>query len=782
VRFPLDALWASPAIDAVGIDYYAPLADWRDQAQHVDSQIAASTYDPAYLVGNLNGGEGFDWYYAGDVARATQTRSPITDGLGKPWTFRVKDLWNWWAQPHVERIGGAELTMPTAWVPQSKPIWITEVGCPAVDKGANQPSVFPDPKSSENLAPYFSNGARDDLMQRRYLEAFLGAFDPAFGADDARNPVSPVYGGRMIDVSAIHLWTWDARPYPLFPAAEEIWSDGPNWQTGHWLTGRLGGAPLDALVAKILDDADVADIDSSALRDICEGYVVDRPMTPRAMIDPLAMAYAFDASSADGTLRFVQRGGAPVAEFDEDDLVLPDQGAPVRLTRAQETELPREVSLGFTDAAMDYRRSAVTSRRLVGGANRTVRSDLAVVSSDAAATRRADIWLQDLWAGRESIEFGVGMDRLALAPGDVVAVTVEGRRRLFEIGGMVDTQSRRVTARSIDPDVFNVPLSLPRRVVPALPPALGPVHALALDLPTLDATQPSVLTWLAVFANPWPGSVIVWRSADGAGYQPMLAAAAPATMGETLDALPRGAAACWNAGASLRVRLYGGALTSKTDARVLEGANAAAIRNLSGAWEIVQFAGADLIAPNTYRLSRLLRGQAGSEHAIVDELPAGAPFVVLDEHLLPLARGRDALERTLDLRIVASNRSHDDAAALVLTVTPGPTALRPLSPVHIKAVRQSDGIHLSWIRRTRIDGDGWAAEVPLGEDVEAYRLDILSGATVVRSIACATPAALYAGADEVADFGAPQTSLRVRVAQISSAVGAGFPTELTLAL
>ena len=47
-------------------------------------------------------------------------------------------------------------------------------------------------------------------------------------------------------------------------------------------------------------------------------------MTPRAMIDPLAMAYAFDASAADGTLRFVQRGGAPVADMDEDDLVLPN--------------------------------------------------------------------------------------------------------------------------------------------------------------------------------------------------------------------------------------------------------------------------------------------------------------------------------------------------------------------------------------------------------------------------------------------------------------------------
>ena len=67
-------------------------------------------------------------------------------------------------------------------MPQGKPIWFTEIGCPAVDKGANQPSVFPDPKSSEAGLPYFSNGTRDDLIQRRYLEAVLGAFDPAFGA------------------------------------------------------------------------------------------------------------------------------------------------------------------------------------------------------------------------------------------------------------------------------------------------------------------------------------------------------------------------------------------------------------------------------------------------------------------------------------------------------------------------------------------------------------------------------------------------------------------------
>ena len=97
-------------------------------------------------------------------------------------------------------------------------------------------------------------------------------------------------------------------------------------------------------------------------------------------------------------------------------------------------------------------------------------------------------------------------------------------------------------------------------------------------------------------------------------------------------------------------------------------------------------------------------------------------------------------------------------------------------------VRAGDGVHISWIRRTRIDGDGWGVEVPLGEQAEAYVLEILSGGAVVRSIACTSPQALYAAADELADFGAVQTSLHVGVAQISATVGAGYAAEVTLVI
>ena len=777
VRFPLDALWASSSIDTVGIDYYAPLADWRDDSNALDRALSDSPYRLDYLAGNLARGEAYDWYYIDDVARTAQTRTPITDGLGKPWVFRQKDLWNFWRQAHYERVAGVELATPTAWVPQSKPIWLTELGCPAVDKGANQPSVFPDPKSSESALPHFSNGARDDLMQRRHLQAVLGTLDPAFG-DGALNPVSTVYSGRMIAPDATHLWTWDARPYPAFPFFTDVWADAANWQTGHWLNGRLGSAPLDALVSTVLADGGMTGVETGDLGGGPAGYVVDRPMASRAMLDPLALAFSFDAAEQDGVLRFRRRGGEPVAELQEVDLILPEDAAPAQLTRGQESDLPREVSIGFTNLGNDYQSATATSRRLVGNSTRTAHADIAMVTEDAEAERRAEIWLQDLWAGRESIQFALPPSRLGLALGDVVGLTVNGRRRLIEIQEIADTESRAVTALTIDPEVFDLGLAPASRRAPAPPPAIGPVHAEVLDLPALDDTQPPVLARLAVFADPWPGSEAVWSASDGLNFQRVALAAVPATAGQTLDDLPSGPTGRWH-NVGFRVQLYGGVLSSAPDSAVLAGANAAAVQRADGAWEVIQFANAEFVGERIYLLSRLLRGQAGSEWAMASPLSAGAPFVLLDRNVVTVASGLDALERDLQLRVVAATRDYGDPTMLPLNATPQATALRPLAPVHLKAARGGSGVTFTWIRRTRIDGDSWAGEVPLGEDSEQYTVDILSGTGVVRTLNATTPSALYTAADELADFGAAQTSLSVRVTQLSATVGAGFPATAT---
>ncbi len=245
VFFHLDPLWADPEIDFIGIDNYMPLSDWRDGFEHADAAEGwLAIYDRAYLQSNIAGGEGFDWFYASTADRTAQVRTPITDGAyGEDWVFRSKDLHSWWLTPHYNRPGGVESATPTAWVPQSKPIRFTELGCPAIDRGTNQPNVFFDPKSSESFTPYFSRGWRDDAIQRAYLEATY-----LWWGKTANNPVSSVYGGRMVDVPECAAWTWDARPYPFFPELTDVWSDGANWRLGHWLTGRLGAVSLAALV------------------------------------------------------------------------------------------------------------------------------------------------------------------------------------------------------------------------------------------------------------------------------------------------------------------------------------------------------------------------------------------------------------------------------------------------------------------------------------------------------------------------------------------------------
>jgi hypothetical protein len=71
-------------------------------------------------------------------------------------------------------------------------------------------------------------------------------------------------------------------------------------------------------------------------------------------------------------------------------------------------------------------------------------------------------------------------------------------------------------------------------------------------------------------------------------------------------------------------------------------------------------------------------------------------------------------------------------------------------------------------------------EVPLGEAAERYEIDILDGADVRRVLSTDFPQVLYAAADEIDDFGAPLASIKVRVAQVSAAVGRGYSTEATL--
>ena len=781
VHFHLDPLWASSDIDAVAIDCYWPLADWRD-GDHLDRLDGArSSHDLDYLKSNIFAGEGFDWYYASPADRDAQIRTPITDGAaGKPWMFRFKDIRSWWASPHFDRPGGIESEAATAWVPQSKPIWLTEIGCPAVDNGANQPNVFVDPKSAESALPYFSRGERDDLMQRRYLQAICEAFDPDHpGYVEGANPLSDVYGGRMLDLDHVHLYAWDARPYPAFPVKDRVWTDAANWPLGHWLNGRVASQPLGAVIAALLADYGFSHFDVSALDGLVAGLVLDRPMSAREALQPLELAHFLDAVEAGGSLRFQHRGAAtPRATLTFDDLVETKPGADlVRLTRGQETDLPAAARLTFSASGADYRQAVVQSRRLVGASGRVAEAQLALVMDADEATRIADAWLFEAWVARERARFTLPPSALALDPGDLVTIEHEGRARLLRVIEVGDHGAREIEALGADPGIYRSGASVTRPARPIADPAGGPVLVQLLDLPLLTGTEAPECGYAVAARAPWPSAgAAIYRSPTDAGFTLAAVAGRRATVGVTLDELAPGPQSRLDMAARLDVRLHAGTLQSTTRTGLLAGANAAAIRGLDGEWEVIQFETATLIAPGTYRLATLLRGQAGTEAAMRDPIPAGASFVLLDASLTSIPLTRDDLGLPLNWRHGPADRNLGDAAYRTTVHAFRGLGLRPLSPVHIRARRSGGDIHLSWVRRTRIGGDSWTTpEVPLAEEAEVYAVDILSGETVVRTLEVGAPTAIYTTADQNADFGAPQTSLHVAIAQVSAAFGRGTP-------
>ena len=225
VFFHLDPLWSDANIAAVAFDNYWPLSDWRDTAPE-----------------HRRGGES-RWHADRDHGlRIPDGQRPRRRGLRlvlrKPGGPRCANPvpdhgWRLWQALDFPLQGYLELVVKPAFQPagrrrrgrRQQPGFRNRNPSGSPNSDALRSTRARTSRTSSTTrnrrkapSPTSRTALRDYLIQRRYLNSMLRFFnpsDPEFTED--RNPQSPLYPGRMVDLTRVMIYTWDARPYPYFP-------------------------------------------------------------------------------------------------------------------------------------------------------------------------------------------------------------------------------------------------------------------------------------------------------------------------------------------------------------------------------------------------------------------------------------------------------------------------------------------------------------------------------------------------------------------------------------
>lgn len=758
--YNMDPLWASPNIDFVGIDNYMPLTPDLDQSSITQDKIKEG----------WESGEGWEYFYADAVNRTGRTDYTPNDGTSP---YAWKNIEQWWNSTHSNPGPSA-----TAWTAKMKPIWFTEYGFPSVDGATNQPNVFVDPSSVESFYPRKSKQRVDFLAQREAVNATLDFWQ-------TKNAVS----GNADLVPRMFLWTWDARPYPFFPDLLDIWADGNNWRTGHWVNGKFGISGLGAIIANLLTQVgmDASDFDVSQLVDPVEGYVINNRATIRDHLELLRSLYFFDVVESDGQLQFIKRGKTATITVPEDDVVPSGKGDvrdTITITRKQELDLPQRVDLSYIDRVSGYQASTQMAQRQIVQAVDKVGVNAPIVMSESEARSRAEKSLYTAWVSRSLYEGVLPPKYATVEPGDVINFVVNGVTHSVRIVssqiGRNGLQQMKGLAEDVSTYDFYIepgqPTPNPQQGV------ILPITDLELmDLPRLPSDSGDIGDMRVAMVGLGPGwrGGVLYRSDDGGAsggntFNSMETIQSEAIKGTLLTSFPAGPRNTWDFANTIDVVVIEGSLSSTTELGLLNGANLMLVGD-----ELIQFQNATLLGPNQYRLSKLLRGRLGTEHEMTEH-SVGDRVVYLDSAILKTGIPVSSFGLLKYYKAVTIGDTLAATAEETFTYTG--KKFRPYSPVDIAGARDgSDNLTITWKRRSRIDGE-WrdGVDIPLGEETECYDIDVMNGLTVVRTLESTSPSAIYSAAEQITDFGTTQASIDVKVYQKSAVFGRGVAGESTI--
>lgn len=556
--------------------------------------------------------------------------------------------------------------------------------------------------------------------------------------------------------------------------------------------GSFTAPTLQTVVASIMEYAgyEASQYDVTLLPTKEVHFTISSTMALRDVLANLATVYQFDIVPSGDKVKFIPKTLSVVRVFTDADLGHTSSSdlsgsAPYTAKRIQGIDLPRSVTLNYYSEALDHNIFTQVSTLETYTSGQDVKLEVPFTLTDDEAKRITETALVNAHIEQQEYTFVTDYHNIDLEPGDIITIPLDS-------GGTTNVRITRIRESDDGLLEFTVvradyasssyngsgavsPSPAPQQTV-AEP--IGFSQALFLEVPALSDSDTSPRLLVAVHgfgAAGWPGAAL-YRSVDGGStYSMVTSAKSTPTIGMVSSAMAAPALyQVWDNTTTITVTLKQGTLTNSSDIAVQNGTNWCMIGE-----EVIGFVNATLTGPNTYQLSRLLRGRAGTEVKCGSHVP-NELFVLLDDALTVINLDQSDVGKTVKYKAVTfgSDLSITDS----VDVQPFGLNMRPWRVAQPKLKKETNGDWtISWIERPRYNnGMRDYTEISHDPDWGGYAVAILDNTDAVKRTATTVGTTFtYTVAMQQADFGSAQITLKASIVQMTQSAGGGYPHVIT---
>lgn len=390
------------------------------------------------------------------------------------------------------------------------------------------------------------------------------------------------------------------------------------------------------------------------------------------------------------------------------------------------------------------------------------------------------LWTQSRRVGQLRLLPSVGKK---LELGNLFSIPIDGVKHIFQVEKKENGNNDLIEVTGVAYDITNVNFVNNNPVFlddPTADIAIGSV--IPLDIPLIQDSDEELGIYVFVTSTEnWKYGEIFISDNGGDSYSQLANFTGKSTVGTVTQIPQSNNPDIIDYGSEIIIEIpNGGIVESISEADFL---NLKQI-GLFGS-EIITWQNAQSIAPDTYKLTKLIRGLRGTERNI-NQHAINERFVLLkgtDARLIRVPIILNDIGRTFKFKAVHNSQEVEDLDnETSLTVTG--EAIRPYAPVNPEILKDTatNDLTIEWTLRTRRYGQ-WRDGVDIVySDTNRSILEILAGNTVVHTAEIfnyENPSYTFTAAQQIDKFGSLQTQLSFNVYQVSSLIGRGYPLQAT---